>query len=193
MTNRLLRIPLPLAALAAALTLAACGGEKEPVKKADSEAIYVEAGGLDYQVQISREINPASVDDRQYLQGVSAADAQLGKDQEWFGVWVRAQNTTDQPHPSATEFKIVDAEGNEYSPIRLPQTNVFAYEPGVVEGKSGNGQPVAPDPDSAAGSGPVQGSLVLFKVPFQIYANSPVEFEIAPPQGGEAATVHLDM
>jgi hypothetical protein len=184
---------MPLAAIAAALTISACGGDSEPVTHGHSEAVYVEAGNLYYQVQISRELNPFAVDDAEYLQGVTDPVASLGREDEWFGVWLRAQNTTDDDHEAASEFKVVDAAGNEYDPVDLGEDNVFAYQPRTVEKKSDNGQPLLPNPDAAAGSGPIQGSLLLFRVPYSIYSNQPVELEIVPPEGGDASTVTLDM
>lgn len=195
--NRLLRIPKPLAAplavAAVALTLSACGGNEEPATHGESEAAYVEAGNLYYQVQISRELNPFAVDDAEYLTGVPNPVESLGDQDEWFGVWVRAQNTTDEDHESASEFKVVDAAGNEYEPVELGEDNVFGYQPRVVEKKSHNGQPLLPNPDSASGSGPIQGSMLLFRVPYSIYSNQPVELEIVPPEGGSASTITLDM
>jgi hypothetical protein len=195
--NRLLRIPKPLAApfavAAVALTLSACGGDEEPVTHGHSEAVYVEAGHLYYQVQISRELNPFAVDDAEYLQGVPDPVESLGREDEWFGVWLRAQNTTDEDQEAASEFKVVDAEGNEYEPIELGDENVFGYQPRTVEKKTGNGQPLLPNPDAAAGSGPIQGSMLLFRVPYSIYSNQPVELEIVPPEGGDPSTITLDM
>mgnify|MGYP001024519584 CR=1 FL=1 len=194
--TRLLRFPkplaAPLAAVAAALTLSACG-DSAPVVHGHSEAAYVETGGLAYQVQISRELNPSAVDDADYLRGIPNPEGALAADEEWFGVWLRAQNVEDEPQQAASEFKMVDAAGNEYEPVELPDENPFAYRPAVVDGTKGSGPTVLPDPDSASGSGPIQGSLILFRVPYSIYSNQPVELEIVPPGGGEPATVTLDM
>jgi len=195
--NRLLRIPkplaTPLAVAAVAMTLTACGGDEEPITHGHSEAAYVEAGDLQYQVQISRGLNPFAVDDAEYLEGVEDPVESLGEEDQWFGVWLRAQNTTDDDHEAASEFKVVDAAGSEYEPIELPEENVFAYQPRIVERKSGNGQPLLPNPDSASGAGPIQGSLLLFRVPYTIYSNQPVELEIVPPAGGEPSVITLDM
>lgn len=194
MTNRLLRTPPLVGALLVALSFAACGyNASEPVTRGENESVNVQAGNLVYQVQISRALNPSSVQDSQYLEGVDPAEATLRPEDQFFGIWVRAENTTDTPHESTDDFKILDAAGNEYEPIEIEDVNLFKYSARVVEQKSGNGQPILPDPNSASGAGPIQGSLVLFKVPHSIYQNSPVEFEITPTEGGEASTVVLDM
>lgn len=194
MTNRLLRTPPLVGALLVSLTFAACGyNQTEPVTHGENESVNVQAGDLVYQVQISRALNPDGVDDRQYLQGVNPADSSLDAEDQWFGVWVRAENTTDTPHESTEEFKLLDASGTEYEPIEIVETNPFKYSARVVEEKSGNGQPLLPDPESASGSGPIQGSMLLFKVPHTIYQNAPVELEIVPTEGGEPSLVVLDM
>lgn len=191
MTNRLLRIPPLVGALLAALTLSACGSDHGPITRGELESVNVQAGNLVYQVQISRALNPKAVDDSQYLEGV--AEPTLTRDEQWFGVWIRAQNTTDTVQESTDEFAVLDAAGNEYHPVEIADSNPFKYAPRPVEQAGGNGQPLLPDPDSASGSGPIQGSMLLFKVPYSIYQNAPVELEIVPTEGGEASTVLLDM
>lgn len=193
MTKRLLRTPPLVGALLAALTLSACGNDHGTITRGELESVNVQAGNLVYQVQISRALNPAAVDDAEYLQGVVPSEATLRTNEQWFGVWVRAQNTTDQPQKAASEFVVRDASDNEYKPIEIADTNPFKYVPRIVEQKSGNGQPLLPNPDSASGSGPIQGSMLLFKVPYSIYQNSPAELEIFPPEGGKASTVTLDL
>jgi hypothetical protein len=192
MTNRLLRLPLLSAvALLAALTLVACGGGDQAATHGESEGSYIQAGPLVYQVQMSRELNPSNVEDVEYLQGLPADTPRLAGDEEWFGVWLRVQNTTDRTHVSASDFKIVDTTGTEYEPVALPATNVFSYQPTSVESKGG--QPVFPDPESGAAAGPIQGSMLLFKLKTAVYANRPLELEIAPPDGGEPSSVVLDL
>jgi hypothetical protein len=192
MTNRLLRLPLLTAvALLAALTLVACGGTKDPTTHGEGEGSYIQAGPLIYQVQMSRELNPRNVEDIEYLQGLPADTPRLAGDEEWFGVWLRVQNATDAVHPSASDFRIVDTTGAEYTPVALPATNPFTYQSTAVE--SSAGQPVKPDPESGAGSGPIQGSMLLFRLNTSVYANRPLELEITPPGGGEPSSVVLDL
>ncbi|MGN6189288.1 MAG: hypothetical protein ACTHOE_10335 [Conexibacter sp.] len=194
MTNRLLRLPLlAAAALLAALTLVACGGTGDkPAIHGESEGSYIQAGPLIYQVQMSRELNPANVEDAEYLRGLAASTPRLAGDEEWFGVWLRVQNDTDQAHVSARDFKIVDTTGAEYTPISLPANNPFAYQPVSVRSKDVF-QPVQPDPESSAGMGPINGSMLLFKLRTNVYANRPLELEITPPNGGSPSSVVLDL
>jgi hypothetical protein len=192
MTNRLARMPLVLlAALLAAASLGACGGAHDPVTHGESEGSYVKVGALVYQVQLSRELNPSSVEDRQYLQGLPPGTPQPAGDEEWFGVWMRVQNPTSSPAQLASQFEIVDSTGTRYQPIALPATNATAYQ--AVDVAGDKGQPIAPDPDSIAGSGPIQGSMLLFKLNTSVYANRPLELEITPPGGGSPSSVVLDL
>lgn len=178
--------------LLAAVALSACGGHA-PVSFGDTEGAYVSAGGLYYQVQESRELNPQSTDDGQYLAQLPAGTAAPAADEEWFGVWMRVQNNSDQSRMAASQFQIRDTNGNHYDAIQLPATNPFGYQAVSIEGKNGNGQPILPNPDSAAGSGPVQGALLLFKLRTTIYANRPLDLYIMPPGGGKPAHVSLDL
>jgi len=185
------RILLLATAALAALTLAACGGSHQPTTEGESEGEIVKAGPLLYQVQLSRELNRFNVEDREYLAGLAPGTPQPTGREEWFGVWLRVQNPTDDAHPSAREFKIVDTLGTEYEPIELPAGNAFSYQPSSIEGESG--QPVSPDPESGAGGGPIQGSMLLFKLNTSVYSNRPLELEIAPPDGGAPSSVTLDL
>jgi hypothetical protein len=191
MTNRrLFRLPLIAAvAVLAALTLAACGGQKQPTAHGEGEGAYIQAGGLIYQVQMSRELNPDNVEDAEYLEGLATDTPRLAGNEEWFGVWLRVQNSGDEPAESAEEFKIVDTTGTEYEPTELPESNALSYQPTVVT----DVQPVLPDPESAAAAGPIQGSMLLFKLRTDVYSNRPLEFEIVPPDGGEPSSVVLDL
>jgi hypothetical protein len=194
MTNPLLRtlpLPLPLAALVAAFALSACGSTHQPTTHGDTEGAYIKAGPLVYQVQLSRELNPSNVEDRQYLAGLATGTAKPTGSQEWFGVWLRVQNPTSHAVPLASAFKIVDTLGNAYTPIPLPKGNVASYQPRNLPGTKG--QPIEPDPDSLAGQSTIQGSMLLFKLDTSVYANRPLELEITPSGGGTPSTVELDL
>lgn len=188
---RLRTLTIPLAALLAALVLSACGSTHQPTTRGDSEGAYIQAGPLVYQVQLSRELNPSDVADRQFLAGLPAGTPKPAGDEEWFGVWLRVQNPTSRSAPLASDFKIVDTLGNTYTPIRLPASNVTSYQPRELQGT--DGQNVEPNPDNIAGAGPIQGSMLLFKLNTSVYANRPLELEITPPGGGAASTVELDL
>ncbi len=54
-TRRLVTL---LTVLAAGTALSACGNRVDEVHEAETEGIYVDVGDLQYQVQISRQLNP---------------------------------------------------------------------------------------------------------------------------------------
>jgi hypothetical protein len=173
--------------LAAATSLTACGSSEEPTT-AKTEGVYVTTGELKYQVQISRQLNAADFEDRDYLKGLPAGD-RLGQGEEWFAVFIRVFNQSDAPHPSASQFSIKDTTGKTFEPVRLDlNVNRVAYRPLTVQ--PGDQIPV---PGSLARENATQGGLILFKIPVASYANRPLELHIAPPEGGGEATVDLDV
>lgn len=181
-----------LATLAAVLALplgsAACGRESHPTN-VDSEAEYVDAGPLTYQVQVSRQLNPFSAEDRQYLASVPAAQQQLSSTQLWFGVFVWAKNLTHKSHITTKSFDIVDTQGNKYYPVALnAQVNPFAWTQQTL-------QPLATEPavDSAASFGPTQGAELLFKLSTSVFDNRPLTLEIYAPGQSSPSTVSLDL
>jgi hypothetical protein len=176
-------------ALATATSLAACGSGGEEPTAGETEGIYVNTGDLKYQVQISRQLNAANFEDRDYLTGLPAADKALPAGQEWFAVFIRVFNTTKQEHPAASQFEIRDTTGKVFTPIAVDTSvNRTAYK--AVEVGAGDQIPV---PGSLARENLTQGGLILFKVPNGSYANRPLELHITPPEGGQEATVDLDV
>jgi predicted small secreted protein len=178
-----------LAAVLAALTLAACGGGGEGVgrsEEAQQEGTYVEFEQLTYQVQLSRYLNPADPEDKQYLEGLpEGINPVLPGDETWFGVWMRVKNYSGQTLRPTTTFTIVDTEGNEYRPVPLAASNPFAYTPTTLQHSQ-----VLPTPDTAAASGPIQGSLILFRLKTDSLQNRPLTLEIG---ASEPARMDLDL
>jgi hypothetical protein len=177
---------LVLVALAAGLT--ACGNKEETVTEAKTEGIYLDVGKLVYQVQISRELNPAQPEDRTYLSGIPAAMQGLTPEQAYFAVFLRVWNEGDSSVKAASEFDIVDTLGKRYTPIPLTSTNPFAYR--ALTLKPDGEIPIV---DSVAAQGAVQGSVLVFKVDIASYQNRPLKFHIKAPDGGPEGTVDLDV
>jgi hypothetical protein len=183
--TRLLSIAL---LVSAALLAGGCGaGHSSLVRTAETEGLYLDVGGMKYQVQISRYMNQSDIEDRGYLIGLPEGDEPKG-DETWFGVFMRVENETDGPLPAVTDFEIVDTQENVYRPVPLDtDVNPFAYQGGEVESRS-----ILPAPDSAAGNSPIQGSLVLFKLKTSSLQNRPLELHILG-EGDDKATVALDV
>ena len=164
------RLLLALALAACTATLAACGNRQATVTEGESEAVYVTNGDLQYQVQISRQLNPADPGDRALLVGLPEGDRRLGPDDLWFGVWVRVWNETDEARKAAGRFEIVDTRGSTFEPVPVAPVNTLAYRPGLVP--AGGQYPV---PSSVPENLPTTGGVLVFKLPRQALDFRPLE------------------
>jgi hypothetical protein len=175
--------------LCAALLVTGCGDKQSVVKEAENEGVTVEVGGLKYQVQVSRFLNPNDVEDSYYLRGLPAATAlDPGKDAVWFAIFMRVKNESGGTLTPTTKFTITDTQGNKFEPVVIDgKQNPFIYLPEPLEHAH-----VLPDRNTPAGSGPVQGSLILFKIPTDSLQNRPLVLEIQG-EGNDKATVDLDL
>ncbi len=170
--RRLALLPV-LSAVLLAVVLAGCGKEKTTTF-AENEGIYLDVGPLAYQIQISRQLNPKDIEDRNYFVGLDAAQAKLAPDEVWFGVFMRVQNTSKRIQPASNDFEITDTLEKVYTPVPIADSNPFVYKPREVAA----GQ-LLPSTGSAAGSGPVgQGALLLFKLKLTSFASRPLELRI---------------
>ncbi len=188
-------------AVTAAFGASACGAEEERTSSvgggtgnvaeegpepAESEALYVDLGGLKYQVQISRQLNPRDITDKGYFRGIAADESALEDGEVWFGVFLRVENESDDPIPAAAEFEVEDTRGTAFEPVE--SESVFAYEPASVPGKG-----YLPDPESLA-TGDTQGGLLLFKIPNESLDNRPLELLIKNPSDTrDARAIDLDV
>src|SRR5215468_5743466 len=104
------RLPAALLIAAAALALSACGNKQPPaeIHFGPTEGVYVTAGDLKYQIQISRQLNEYSTEDTQYLEGVPQHDRTLRNNQTWFGVFIRVENPKDNDLRASEKFAVVD-------------------------------------------------------------------------------------
>jgi hypothetical protein len=179
-----------LASVAAlALGLAACGKTNNPTSE-ENNGVYVTAGPLTYQLQVSRALNPYATEDSQYLKGLPAAAQSLSAGQLWYGVFLWAKNQTKQPVPTANTFDIVDTEGNHYFPLRVnPSVNGYAW---TTQTLAPDG--IEPGPNTQASFGPTQGGLLLFKLNNSVYDNRPLTLEIrGGPEHKVWSTIELDL
>lgn len=185
---RLARLPvLCLLAAAAVVALAGCGNRVETRTLGETEGIYIDVGELKYQVQLSRVLNPDDTEDRAYFQGLPEGDVATAE-QAWFAIFLRVENTTDRTLAPAEEFEIVDTQEKSFAPVRL-ENNPFAYQPVALPPKA-----IIPAPDSIAGEGVIQGSLLLFKLEIATLQNRPLEFRIrSVERPDEVGIVDLDV
>ena len=123
-------------------------------------------------------LNPTDREDRGYLVDLPA-DQQLGPDENWFAVFMRVENTTDKAEPATNGYSIRDTQGNATSRSRWGPKNVFAYRAAVLRPKD-----VLPLPGQRGSENPIQGAMLLFKIPVANFQNRPLVLRIPPPNGG---------
>jgi hypothetical protein len=182
--------PLPLiACLLAALVLAGCGDKQSVVTSAETEGVTVELDGLKYQVQVSRYLNPNDQEDRYYLRGMPQGTAlDPGKDNVWFAVFMRVKNEGGRTLTPTTSFTITDTQDNKFQPLPIDEkANPFLYVPVPIPHAG-----VLPEPETPAANGPIQGSLILFRIKTDSLQNRPLMLHIEGSAGAEA-TVDLDL
>ena len=188
----MLRSALAIALLA--LVAAGCGHDPDEAtsiqQSAETEGLYLDVNHLKYQIQMSRYMNPSDVEDQEYLVGLPENAAAPTEDEIYFGVWVRVENTSkDESHPAATIWEIHDTQDNVYRPLPIDtDVNPFAFEPGDVPPKT-----VWPLASSAAGQGPVQGLMLLFKIRNESFQNRPLELKFRNGGSGQEGTYDLDV
>jgi hypothetical protein len=178
--QRILAIALSLAA--ALLVAAGCGEEEHKSEVPEGEPL--ELGDVEYNVQITRFLNPDDREDREYLEGQKVPPP---PGESYLAVFTEVENTGGETAtlPTAEELKVRDTTGDEYTP--LPDTNIFMLDLG---GELGAGNEL-PEDDTAASAGPTQGSIILFTVPANIGGNRPLKLEFAT--GGEEGKIELDI
>jgi hypothetical protein len=181
-----MRFRVLVAAALASLAVAGCGEKSDYVRFAETEGIYVDVGNLVYQVQLSRYMNPADQEDRDYLRDLPIG-TRVQAGEILFGVFMRVKNYTDGPLQPTREFVIEDTEGNKYEPIELEDVNVFAYNPGPLAASQ-----VYPIPNSASQLGAIGGGLILFRLKTDSLQNRPLVLHIEQ-AGQEGAEVDLDL
>ncbi len=175
-------------AAALAVGLAACGKSNDPLT-ANNDGVYVEAGPITYQLQVSRELNQYATEDRQYLVGLPAGAGALAPDQEWYMVSLWAKNQTNRVARTSDNFAIVDTQGNPYFPVPVDTSvNQYAWTPQLLAPGA-----IEPGPDTTASFGPTQGGLLLFKLNSTVYDNRPLTLEIRSPSGKVWGAISLDL
>jgi hypothetical protein len=183
--------PLRIVLATALIVLAAgCGGGTGVVTTAETEGLYLDINGLKYQIEMSRYVNSNDVEDSEYLIGLPEGTEEPAADETWFGVWVRVENTSeDETRPAANQWEIHDTQENVYRPIPVDaEINPFVYEAVDVPPKT-----VLPLASSAAGQGPIQGSLLLFKLKIDSLQNRPLELKFSNGGDSQEGTYDLDV
>jgi hypothetical protein len=195
MSSRLRKSPLVILALLAVLALGACGDSHTKVTtgtyagESGKNAPYLNVGPLVYEVQLSRELNPANIEDAAYLKGLTPAESHLAPGQEWFAVFLQVYNHTSAPLLAAKSLTVTDTQNNSYSPVVPDAINEFVYRGGLVPAKG-----ELPLPESVASSGATGGAVLLYKIQVVSLDNRPLEFKIVDPtDASQTASAELDV
>ncbi|MFL5823544.1 MAG: hypothetical protein ACJ764_08900 [Solirubrobacteraceae bacterium] len=166
----------------------ACGRVSNPSSE-ENDGVYEQGGNITYQLQVSRQLNPYSTEDSQYVKGMPPSDAKLLAAQLWYGVFMWAKNQTQSDQTTTSNFDIVDTTGRHYYPLPVSKTlNPYAWESQKLSPDS-----IEPSPNTTAYFGPTQGGLLLFKLSDAVYSNRPLTLEIRSPSGTVQATISLDL
>jgi hypothetical protein len=171
---------LCLAACLLALGLAACGEEEPGVDEPAREGLAIELEGIEYNVFITRQLNPRVAPDQAYVSEEAPPGETL------YGVFIQACNNSDEPHETVSDFVVVDNQENHFEPEELPEENVFAYTPRTL-----NPEECMPEAGSVAQLGPSAGSMLLFQLPLENTENRPLELELEGES--ESRTFELDI
>jgi hypothetical protein len=182
MPRRLVML-LCLAALAAFAVGCGEANVEQGVEEPAREGLALPLDGIDYNVFITRQLNPKIPPDDAYVE----PGTQAAKDEVLMGVFLQACNRSDKVHETVDSFKIVDNQGNEFEPETLPEENKFAYHPRNLDPHQ-----CIPATGSVAQLGPSAGSMLLFRIPLANIEYRPLELEIRGP-GDEHLTFDLDI
>jgi hypothetical protein len=193
-SRRIKSLVAALCALVAAVAVSACGNTSSQTTtgtyagESGKNAPYLHVGPLVYEVQLSRELNPANNEDAAYLKGLTPAQALLKPGEEWFAVFMQVRNPTNLPRPATPNITIEDTQNNRYLPIIPGPTNEFAYRAELVPANS-----LIPVPGTPASRGGTNGQLLLYKIKTTSLNNRPIEVRIIDPVTGKEAKAILDV
>src|SRR3954453_20928170 len=147
-----------------------------------SEGQGMKLGDLLYNVQITRILNPGDKEDSAYLVGQKAPDP----DQYYLAVFMRIDNEGSGSADVPNDFNIVDTVGDTFDPI--PSQSLFALKLGATVHPGDQ----LPEPETTAANGPIQGSMVLFRITGAAIQDRPLTLEIHSPDGS-TGEVELDI
>ena len=167
--------------LAACAGPAACGDEEPGVTEPAREGLALELDGIDYNVFITRQLNPRVAPDGAYV------SEEAPKGETYYGVFIQVCNNSPEARETVGDFIVKDNQDNEYEPEELPEDNEFAYSARRL-----NPDECIPEAGSVAQLGPTAGSMLLFQLPIEATENRPLELELEG-ESGDTLAFELDI
>ena len=168
-------------AFAVGILLSGCDSNPENATHV-GEGEAIKLGDLLYNVQITRYLNPKDPEDKAYLAG----QPPLSSDQYYLGVFMQIENESDAAQQVPRDFRVVDTVGTAFKPV--PSTSLFALKLGGKVNQNG----VLPEPETSAANGPIEGSMVLFRIDSAAIEDRPLTLDI-PSSTGAVGHVELDI
>jgi hypothetical protein len=184
------RLAMMIGALASAVAVSACGAGEHARYSDNLGPGYVQLGPLNYQIQISRQLNPLDAhEDKWYLQGFNPSQLTLPATDEWFGISLQVFNWTHHAATPTSDFYITDTLGDRFTPLTNPSPNPYTY---VASSIPAGGQ--LPNISSAAYAGWTQGEMLVFKVPYADLPDRPFVLHIVTPgHTADQSQIELDV
>ena len=170
-------------ALTAISSVAASGCSSTIERISVPEGTPLNLGNLEYNVQISRLLNPSDPEDQSYLQGAPP----LPLNDYYFGVFLQIHNHGSSTESLPTRFAVTDTEHNVYTPV--PVHNQFALPLGGTVPAHGQ----IPDTESMAGTGPIGGLMLLFLIRNSATENRPLTLKVPAAGNRHPCRVELDL
>jgi predicted component of type VI protein secretion system len=180
-TTRLLAAATATAAILLGVAFSGCDTAPENANQV-TEGQGMKVGDLLYNVQITRILNPADQEDEAYLVG----QRDPGPDQYYLAVFMRVENEGSSSAQVTRDFKIIDTVGDTFDPV--PSTSLFALNLGATIHPGDE----LPQGESTAANGPIEGSMVLFRIDSSAIQDRPLTLEIPSPDGS-TGEVELDI
>jgi hypothetical protein len=176
------RLALAACLLGVSVGVAACGEDEPGVDEPAREGLALTLDGVDYNVFITRQLNPEIAPDDTYYTGPEVEPGET-----IYGVFIQVCNDSEEAKEPTDSFKVVDNQGNEFEPEQVDAADVVAYEPRRLEPEE-----CIPEAGSLAQLGPEAAAMLLFRFPLEITENRPLELEIEG-EGDEKLTFELDL
>jgi hypothetical protein len=169
------------AAIVLGTLLSGCDTDPENASQV-VEGQPIKLGDLLYNVQITRILNPADPEDKAYLVGQKPVSG----DQYYLGVFMKVENEGSASAQVAGDMTVVDTVGDTFDPI--PSKSLFALK----QGETVHAGDQLPALESTAANGPIQGSMVLFRITGAAIEDRPLTLHI-PSSTGSTGEVELDI